>query len=332
MVEDRLGNKVETSGASAASYYPYGELKSGTASQYGTYLRNSTTGLDYAQQRWYSSQVMRFTSPDPWIGSAKADDPQTWNRYGYVQGDPVNLVDPTGLIIDETGGDEVVYENQYTGSGPTDFGVYGAIPADALLYASVQVGEQVLTFVNGLLGIGPGATPPRKRRYADGPPSICNSKILQPEYLVIFAGMGKTLRIDPRFIMAVSLLESGKNLSHVFETNPSSGGQPLNNLFGVAPGGGNDKAFPSVKASGTWWVNQFGSALSDRPSTIQQFVADLQNNPAGRYNRVNPDWGISIEGGYWTVNHLPLVRKGEHTIGTYQSIVNWMSLCGLTMP
>ena len=97
MVEDRLGSKLETSGTSAASYYPFGELKSGTASQFATYLRNGTTGLDYAQQRWYSSQVMRFTNPDPWGGSASIASPQSWNRYGYVQGDPVNPGDPSGL-------------------------------------------------------------------------------------------------------------------------------------------------------------------------------------------------------------------------------------------
>ena len=97
MVEDRLGSKLETSGTSATSYYPYGELKTGTASQYATYLRNGTTGLDYAQQRWYSSQVMRFTSPDPYRASGGPAEPQGWNRYAYVQNDPVNMADPTGL-------------------------------------------------------------------------------------------------------------------------------------------------------------------------------------------------------------------------------------------
>jgi len=98
MVEDRLGSKVETSGTSATSYYPYGELKSGTASQFATYLR-AGSGLDYAQQRWYSSQVMRFTSPDPYRASGGAAEPQSWNRYGYVENDPVGFNDPSGLYI-----------------------------------------------------------------------------------------------------------------------------------------------------------------------------------------------------------------------------------------
>jgi hypothetical protein len=41
--------------------------------------------------------VARFTTPDP---SAAGDpsDPQSWNRYAYVQGDPVNFADSSGLF------------------------------------------------------------------------------------------------------------------------------------------------------------------------------------------------------------------------------------------
>jgi hypothetical protein len=46
--------------------------------------------------------------------------------------------------------------------------------------------------------------------------------------LSIFSKMGDDLNIDPTFIMALAVQESGWNLTHVFETNSSSGGQPLN--------------------------------------------------------------------------------------------------------
>jgi RHS repeat-associated protein len=43
--------------------------------------------------RWHS----RYDQPDPYDGSYKSADPQSFNRYAYVQGDPVNFIDPTGL-------------------------------------------------------------------------------------------------------------------------------------------------------------------------------------------------------------------------------------------
>jgi RHS repeat-associated protein len=44
--------------------------------------------------RWHS----RFDQPDPYDGSYNLTDPQGFNRYAYVQNDPVNLVDPSGIM------------------------------------------------------------------------------------------------------------------------------------------------------------------------------------------------------------------------------------------
>jgi hypothetical protein len=38
-------------------------------------------------------------SPDPYKASAGRRDPGSWNRYSYVQGDPVNYGDPGGLNL-----------------------------------------------------------------------------------------------------------------------------------------------------------------------------------------------------------------------------------------
>ena len=43
--------------------------------------------------RWWS----RFDQPDPYDGSYNLTNPQSFNRYAYVQNDPVNLIDPFGL-------------------------------------------------------------------------------------------------------------------------------------------------------------------------------------------------------------------------------------------
>jgi hypothetical protein len=50
--------------------------------------------------RWHA----RFDQPDPYDGSYDLTNPQSFNRYSYVQNDPVNFVDPTGLDgVDDLG-------------------------------------------------------------------------------------------------------------------------------------------------------------------------------------------------------------------------------------
>jgi hypothetical protein len=44
--------------------------------------------------RWHD----RFDQPDPYDGSYDETDPQSLNRYAYTNGDPVNFVDPLGLL------------------------------------------------------------------------------------------------------------------------------------------------------------------------------------------------------------------------------------------
>ena len=56
----------------------------------------NSTGLDYADQRFYASSYGRFNTADPYAGSAGSSDPGSWNRYSYTRGDPVNRIDPGG--------------------------------------------------------------------------------------------------------------------------------------------------------------------------------------------------------------------------------------------
>jgi RHS repeat-associated protein len=101
---DRLGS-VRSGGPGGLGYqaqYPYGvEYTPQTVNdreKYATYTRDSVTGLDYAMNRYYSSQWGRFLSPDPSGGSVAPGNPQSWNRYGYAANDPANRADPTGLL------------------------------------------------------------------------------------------------------------------------------------------------------------------------------------------------------------------------------------------
>jgi len=98
---DRLG-----SNRNGARFYPYGDEITSTANdreKFATYTRDSYTGFDYANQRFFASTNGRFNTSDQYMAKAKgANDPATpssWNRYAYVLGDPVNNADPQGLFV-----------------------------------------------------------------------------------------------------------------------------------------------------------------------------------------------------------------------------------------
>ena len=104
--QDRLG----TNRANGARFYPFGDEISSTSNdreKFATYTRDSYTGFDYADQRYYasafgtnsSSAFYRFNTPDPKMNSANPNDPGTLNRYSYVAGDPINRRDPRGLAF-----------------------------------------------------------------------------------------------------------------------------------------------------------------------------------------------------------------------------------------
>jgi RHS repeat-associated protein len=97
---DRLGSVRGQAFGAPIAYFPYGEERTSTPNgteKFGTYFRDGY-GQDYADQRYYTAVAGRFWSPDP-LGhkAAKSSNPETWNRYAYVEGDPANSRDCRGL-------------------------------------------------------------------------------------------------------------------------------------------------------------------------------------------------------------------------------------------
>jgi RHS repeat-associated protein len=147
---DRLGSvraNFGSNGVAQIAYYPWGEerpqsngLTPDGTDKFATYFRDGF-GQDYANARYYNSNLGRFWSPDPsgvgrspegaygsgsgtsggvasisggmvqaptYQPGAWASDPQgpvSWNRYLYAADDPVNASDPSGLtcVVNEDG-------------------------------------------------------------------------------------------------------------------------------------------------------------------------------------------------------------------------------------
>jgi RHS repeat-associated protein len=141
--------------------FPFGDMmtcKSGGTSATGPGLftgkdRDSQSDLDYFGARYYNSTMGRFMSPDP-SGLVYADptNPQTLNLYGYVAGNPLSHIDPSGLAL------------QYicsTTPGDATYGTSG-IGSDGSIVQNVTVssGTQTCTSFDDGLG-GPTSNIPK---------------------------------------------------------------------------------------------------------------------------------------------------------------------------
>ncbi len=74
----------------------YGEVEFLYNGQYG--VASDANGLYYMRARYYNIDIMRFINQDILTGSI--DSTQSLNRYAYVEGNPVNFLDPFGLCPD----------------------------------------------------------------------------------------------------------------------------------------------------------------------------------------------------------------------------------------
>jgi RHS repeat-associated protein len=94
---DSVGNVVGKQGR-----LPFGEDFGETGTQekhhFTTYERDIETGKDYAVNRIYSPNIGRFIQRDPYRGGCDSNNPQKLSRYSYVENDPINRVDPLGLM------------------------------------------------------------------------------------------------------------------------------------------------------------------------------------------------------------------------------------------
>jgi RHS repeat-associated protein len=93
------------------------------------------TGLYYYGGRYYDPEISRFISADPFVQDP--DEPQNFNRYSYVDNNPINYIDPSGYF----------YMSKSGGGGSIFGTIFGAIvgfffggPVGAVIGAGIGTG------------------------------------------------------------------------------------------------------------------------------------------------------------------------------------------------
>lgn len=85
--------------AGELNFAPFGQTVSGSTSDSFRFTGlefDTLTGLDHATARQFHPNEGRWISPDAFTASYNWADPQTLNRYGYVNNRPMTLTDPSG--------------------------------------------------------------------------------------------------------------------------------------------------------------------------------------------------------------------------------------------
>jgi RHS repeat-associated protein len=106
MLQDHLSGTAVTADSSGAQvgstmkYFPFGATRSGSVPTdiKFTGQRLDGTGLYYYGARYYDPQIGRFISADTIVPDWK--NPQAWNKYSYVQNNPLKYIDKTGHFFE----------------------------------------------------------------------------------------------------------------------------------------------------------------------------------------------------------------------------------------
>ena len=137
------------------TYSPYGVIETATETQdvvpfrFAGGLADPATGLVRFGARDYDPEVGRWTAKDP-IGFAGGDS----NLYAYVAGDPINGIDPTGLLVDTLL--DIVVAAGWCGFQP----IFGSCDLEtiatncALAMAAIALPFVTMSMLRGLKGVG----------------------------------------------------------------------------------------------------------------------------------------------------------------------------------
>jgi RHS repeat-associated protein len=122
----RLASTPTRTTFSDTALAPYGEAyaQSGTTDLNFTGMNQDVaSGVYDFPAREYGAVPGRWPSPDPaGLAAVNPGNPQSWNRYAYVQNDPLSFTDPQGLCqaIPLMGGTMMEYVGDDCGGGPNE--------------------------------------------------------------------------------------------------------------------------------------------------------------------------------------------------------------------
>jgi len=101
---EEVSSSQRVGGSTGNNYEP-----STIRQDYTGYQKDSESGLEFAQARYYNAGHGRFTSVDPLTASATIRNPQTFNRYSYTLNSPYKFTDPLGLMTGAPNPDSGMY-------------------------------------------------------------------------------------------------------------------------------------------------------------------------------------------------------------------------------
>src|SRR5581483_5438230 len=161
--------------------------------------RDTESGEDFFNARYFTAPLQRFNSPDPYNAGADVTNPQSWNGYSYVWNNPVANVDPLGLdTSSDCGGPCVPFNIFVSGnctvsvsySNLTDSTGTWAMPSFTFEGCSSSYSSPITRMVSSPSTTGGGA-PPATSSPKSGTPTCVEPNLLQRAGIAVQAGIAR---------------------------------------------------------------------------------------------------------------------------------------------
>ncbi|HEB88932.1 MAG TPA: hypothetical protein ENI85_05115 [Deltaproteobacteria bacterium] len=153
----------------------HGETGIGLRTWFAGHRRDDRSGLIYMKSRWYDPASGRFLSIDPLVRSAF--HPQSTNGYSYVENNPVNQTDSSGMSLDWPGPSGRPFIFQMHGLGWVDSTTITLKITNKKTGATITRSKTTHSgsIAGGTAGLGQGAIDAIGRRSGSGGGSLSGS-------------------------------------------------------------------------------------------------------------------------------------------------------------